>query len=94
MQTQLTADARADLPIPCTIAILQEDRVIAGTICGFYPHHCHVETQHPLTPGMTVSLTLCESGAAAPLKLAMGQVTWTLASESGIAFPYSSAWTP
>ena len=93
MQTCSSSNDREDLPISCTISILQEKRLIAGTIGGFYPHHCQVETEHPLIPGMTVSLTMRVSGAAAPMKLAMGKVTWARATECGIAFPYSSTWT-
>ena len=92
MQTSFIADDPDDLPIPCTITILQENRSIAGTIWAFYPHHCDVETQLPLTPGMTISVTLSVSGSAPPMKLAMGKVTWSRGTACGIAFPYSSSW--
>ena len=77
MQTSFIADDPDDLPIPCTLSIHQENRSIAGTIWAFYPHHCDVETQRPLTPGMTISVTLSVSGSAPPMKLAMGKVSWT-----------------
>ena len=93
MQVDLLTDIADDQPLSCTICILQEARSIPGTIRGFYPHHCEIETQDPLTPGMTVSLTLRVAGTATPIMLAMGGVTWARATECGIAFPYSSMWT-
>ena len=94
MQTDFLTDVPDDQFLPCTISLLQEARSILGTIRGFYPHHCEVETQDPLTPGVTVSLTLHVAGATTPIMLAMGAVTWARATECGIAFPYSSMWTP
>ena len=58
MQSCFSSAQSEALPICCTISILQENRLIAGIIWGFYPHHCQVETEYPLIPGMTVSLTM------------------------------------
>lgn len=57
MQTCFSSDDPEYLPIPCTIVVHDEDRLGRGTIWGFYPHHCHVESDLLVSPGMTVSLS-------------------------------------
>lgn len=83
MQTCFSSDDPEYLPIPCTIIVHQENQLGAGTIWGFYPHRCHVESEFPLTPGMTVSLSLHLVGNAR-VKLEQGLVTWTRATEFGL----------
>ena len=89
MQTCFSSDDPEYLPIPCTIIVHQEDQLGAGTIWGFYPHRCHVESELPLSPGMTVSLSLHVSGTAR-IKLEQGLVTWATASEFGLEFRHGS----
>ena len=92
MHAGLIPDDSDDLPILCTLALHQDETLIAGTIWAFYPHRCHVETERPLTPGMVVSLVLHLS-TSARVRLGLGIVTWARAQECGIAFPHSSAST-
>ena len=57
MQTCFSSDDPESPPIPCTIVVHREELLASGTIWGFYPHRCHVESELPV-PGMTVSLFL------------------------------------
>ena len=85
MQTYSSSHDPEYLPIPCTIVVQHEDLLGPGTIWGFYPHRCHVESDLPVSPGMTVSLSLHVPGAAG-IRLEQGLVTWSRPSEFGVRF--------
>ena len=80
MQTCFCSDNPEALPIPCTIVVHDEDRLGRGTIWGFYPHRCLVESELLLNPGMTVSLSLHLPGTS-DVKLQQAPVTWSCASD-------------
>jgi hypothetical protein len=93
MQTCFSSDNPGTLPVPCTLVVHDEDRLGSGTIWGFYPHRCHVESQLTLSPGMTVSVSL-HLGGNVRVKLEQGLITWARKSEFGLTFtPTSSATT-
>ncbi len=85
MQTCFSGDDVEYLPIACTVYVHHEDMIGAGTVWAFYPHRCHVESQVPVFPGMTVSLSLQLPGAGR-VKIEQGLVTWARASEFGLQF--------
>ena len=87
MQTCFSSDDPEYLPIPCTIVVQHADLLGSGTIWGFYPGRCHVESDVPVGPGMTVSLSIHLPGAAR-VKLEQGLVTWARASEFGVQFTH------
>jgi len=87
MQTCSSSDDSDYLPIPCTIIVHHEDLFGKGTIWGFYPHRCHVESDLLVSPGVTVSLSLHLPGASR-VKLQQGLVTWSRASEFGVQFTH------
>lgn len=58
MQTCFSSDDPETLPILCTIVVYDEDRLGSGTIWGFYPSRCHVQSDLSVSPGMMVSLSL------------------------------------
>jgi hypothetical protein len=89
MQTCFSSDDPETLPVPCTLLIHDEDQLGPGTIWGFYPSGCHVESELLLSPGMTVSLSLDLTGNAR-VTLHHGLVTWARASEFGVEFGHGS----
>jgi hypothetical protein len=84
----MIADNSDCLTIPCTIVVHQEELLGRGTVWGFYPHRCHVESDLLVSPGMTVSLLLHLPGTSR-LKLQQGLVTWSRASEFVVQFTHS-----
>ncbi len=58
MQTCFSSDEVELLPIPCTVYVQHEEHIGVGTVWAFYSQRCHIETQLPVSPGMTVSLSL------------------------------------
>ena len=90
MQTCFSSDDPESPPIPCTIVVHREELLASGTIWGFYPHRCHVESELPVSPGMTVSLFLHLPGTAR-VRLDQGVVTWARASEFGVRFTHGPA---
>jgi hypothetical protein len=92
MQTCFSSDDPEYLPIPCTIVLHHEDLIGSGTIWGFYPHRCHVESELLLSPGLTVSLSL-HLPSAAGVRIERGLITWSRPSECGIQFQHDpSTW--
>ena len=57
----------------------------SGTIWGFYPHRCHVESELLVSPGMTLSLSLHLPGAPG-IRIERSLVTWSRPSEFGMQF--------
>ncbi|MCE3222866.1 MAG: hypothetical protein K0S58_1046 [Nitrospira sp.] len=91
MQTCFSSDDPESLSVPCTLVVHDEDRLGSGTIWGFYPHCCHVESELSLSPGMIVCVSLHLRGNVR-VKLEQGLITWAQASEFGLTFmPTSSA---
>jgi hypothetical protein len=72
-------------PVPCTMLVHDEELLGKGTVWGFYPHRCHVETDLRTSPGMSVSLWLHFPGTPR-VKLPTGLVTWSCGSECGVQF--------
>ena len=85
METYYSSEDREDLSLSCTILVHDENRLGSGTIWGFYPSRCHVESDLPISPGMMISLSLHIPGAAG-LKIERGQVKWSCHSEFGLQF--------
>ena len=85
MQTCFSSDDPESLPIPCTIVVHDEDRLGSGTIWGFYPQRCHVESALLVSPGMTLSLSLHLPGAPG-IRIERSLVTWSRPSEFGMQF--------
>ena len=56
MQKFFTEDVEY-LPVACTIVVHHEKLLGRGTIWAFYPPRCHVESQLPVSPAMSVSLS-------------------------------------
>jgi hypothetical protein len=83
MQTCFSSDDPESLPIACTIVVHDEARLAPGTVWGFYPHRCLVESEFALSPGMIVSLSLHVPDAAA-VRIDRGLVTWSGSSECGV----------
>lgn len=92
METCFSSDDPEYLPIPCTIVVHDEDHLGRGTIWGFYPGRCHVESEVPLGPGFMVSLSLHVPGVAAII-IHRALVVWSRRGEFGIRFApqYSTA---
>jgi hypothetical protein len=92
MQTCFSSDDPESLPIPCTIVVHDENRIGRGTIWGFYPGRCHVESEVVLSAGLVVSLSLHVPGAATII-LHRALVVWSSRGEFGIRFAqeYSTA---
>src|SRR5512133_10814 len=78
MYTCCPSDDPETLPILCTIVVHDENVCATGTVWGFFPHRCHVESPIPLMPGMHVSVSLHLS-ATARVRLSPGVVTWARA---------------
>ena len=85
MQTCFSNEDPENLTVACSIYVHQENRLAAGTVWGFYPCSCHVESQGLLTPGMTVSLFL-HASETARVTLGPCVVTWARSNECGLQF--------
>lgn len=90
MQTPFFRYDVDDLPIPCTVCLVQEGVTGMGKVWAFYPASCHVESALEISPGMMVSLTLHLPGRAC-INLKQGLVTWTWESEFGLRFVHAPA---
>jgi hypothetical protein len=90
MQTCLSAVEVDLLPIPCTVYVQHEDNIGIGTVWGFYPQRCHVESPLPVCPGMTVSLSLHLPGTGR-VRIEQCLVTWARSSEFGLQFTHVSS---
>jgi hypothetical protein len=58
MQTCFSTEEAELLPIPCSVYVQHDEDIREGTVWAFYPQRCHVQSQLPVSPGMTVSLSL------------------------------------
>jgi hypothetical protein len=92
MQTCFSSDDPDTLPVPCTLVVHDEDQLVRGTIWGFYPRCCHVESELAISPGMTVSVSLHLQGKVR-VKLEQGLVTWAREKEFGLTFTPPSSGT-
>ena len=92
MQTCFSSNDPEYLPIPCTIVVHDEDLRGRGTIWGFSPRRCHVESELLLNPGLTVSLSLHLPGAS-DVKPQQVLVARSRASEFGVRFAHLPAAT-
>ena len=53
---QLPNSVFEDAPLSCVFHSAQDNLYDVGKIVGLSMHHCHVESQAEVTPGMTLSL--------------------------------------
>ncbi|HNP83192.1 MAG TPA: hypothetical protein PKN47_17150 [Nitrospira sp.] len=73
-----------DAPLSCVFHSAQDNLYDVGKIVGLSMHHCHVESQAEVTPGMTLSLFVVLPTKRRALVLDEALVTWVRTEEFGV----------
>lgn len=82
MGTSCLTDDGADLPISCTLCLVQEGVIGTGWLWALSPARGLVQSSLFASPGMVVKVSLQMSGMA-PIRME-GLVTWARESEFGM----------
>ncbi len=72
------------LLVPCVLHSAQDNLYEAGKIVGLSMHHCHVESQADVTPGMAISVFVILPDTRRVLVLEEALVTWVRTEEFGL----------
>ena len=92
MQVSFTQGDIADLPISCTVCLVQESVIGTGWVWSFDASRCQVQSPLLASPGMLVMLYL-HLPSRAGIRVE-GLVTWARESEFGLQFTYPPALRP
>ncbi len=84
MDTSALCNDGTDLPLSCTVCLVQEGFIRMGWLWELSPHRCLVQSPLFASPGMVVQLSLPGPGAT-HVRLE-GLVTWARESEFGLQF--------
>ena len=86
MSAAVLPPAVADHPmlVPCVLHSAQDNLYEAGKIVGLSMHHCHVESQADVTPGMALSVFVILPDTRRVLVLEEALVTWVRTEEFGL----------
>ncbi len=70
--------------VPCVLHSAHDNLYEVGKIVGLSMHHCHVESQAVVTPGMTLSVFVIFPDTRRALVLEAALVTWARTEEFGL----------
>ncbi len=82
----LPIQTTARAPVPCALYSAQDDLHDVGAILGLSMHHCHVESQAEVAPGMMLALFVILPGAGRAIVIDQALVTWVRGAEFGLRF--------